>query len=159
VSCVKIVVLSGIALNTRHKRADEALKLASTGSKQARRDVSLARAWMWFKRYSDVRQGDWCELRASTWSYASGITAPEGREFDAAGDALGRLTSETLPAKRTISYKYDSDGNLISLTPPSRPAHTFEYDELRRHEWLAHQHRLRQRQRQPHLQPIRFTLE
>ena len=50
----KIYVQSGIALNTQHKRAYEALNLTSTGSKQARHDVNQARAWM-CKNFYDIR--------------------------------------------------------------------------------------------------------
>lgn len=50
----KIYVQSGIALNTQHKRAYEALKLTSTGSKQAHGDVSQTRAWM-CQNFYDIR--------------------------------------------------------------------------------------------------------
>lgn len=45
---------SGVALNTKHQRAYEALNIHSTGSKQKRADVDAARAWM-REQFYDVR--------------------------------------------------------------------------------------------------------
>lgn len=44
----------GVALNTHHHRAYEALKLESTGSKQKRQDVEKAREWM-CQNFFDIR--------------------------------------------------------------------------------------------------------
>lgn len=45
---------SGVALNTKHQRAYEALGIASTGTRQRRGEVDLARAWM-RENFYDVR--------------------------------------------------------------------------------------------------------
>ncbi|MGI8914392.1 MAG: type I-C CRISPR-associated protein Cas7/Csd2 [Chloroflexota bacterium] len=50
----KIYVQSGEALNTVHKRAYEANRLTSTGAKQNRGDVEIARQWM-CDNYFDIR--------------------------------------------------------------------------------------------------------
>jgi CRISPR-associated protein Csd2 len=50
----KIYVQSGEALNTKHKRAYEALDLESTGSKQDIETVDKARAWM-CQNFYDIR--------------------------------------------------------------------------------------------------------
>jgi len=50
----KIYVQSGEALNTKHKRAYEALDLESTGSKQDAATVDKARAWM-CQNFYDIR--------------------------------------------------------------------------------------------------------
>ena len=50
----KIYVQSGEALNTKHKRAYEALELTSTGSKQDAETVDKARAWM-CQNFYDIR--------------------------------------------------------------------------------------------------------
>lgn len=50
----KIYVQSSEALNTRHRRAYEALGLTSTGAKQARDDVARAREWM-CANFFDIR--------------------------------------------------------------------------------------------------------
>jgi CRISPR-associated protein Csd2 len=50
----KIYVQSGEALNTKHKRAYEALELTSTGSKQDPETVDKARAWM-CQNFYDIR--------------------------------------------------------------------------------------------------------
>lgn len=53
-SAYKIYVQSGEALNTKHQRAYDDLKLASTGSKQSIEDVDKARAWM-CQNFYDIR--------------------------------------------------------------------------------------------------------
>lgn len=45
---------SGVALNTKHQRAYDALGITSTGSKQKRDDVEQARAWM-CQNFYDIR--------------------------------------------------------------------------------------------------------
>ncbi len=50
----KIYVQSGEALNTKHRRAYEALELESTGSKQDIETVDKARAWM-CQNFYDIR--------------------------------------------------------------------------------------------------------
>lgn len=45
---------SGVALNTKHRRAYTALNLTSTGSKQKREDVDQVRAWM-CQNFYDIR--------------------------------------------------------------------------------------------------------
>lgn len=50
----KIYVQSGEALNTKHRRAYEALDLESTGSKQDLQSVERARAWM-CQNFYDIR--------------------------------------------------------------------------------------------------------
>jgi CRISPR-associated protein Csd2 len=50
----KIYVQSGEALITKHKRAYEALKIKSTGTKQSPKDIDQARAWM-CQNFYDVR--------------------------------------------------------------------------------------------------------
>jgi len=50
----KIYVQSGEALNTKHKRAYEALDLESTGTKQDLQSVDSARAWM-CQNFYDIR--------------------------------------------------------------------------------------------------------
>jgi CRISPR-associated protein Csd2 len=50
----KIYVQSGEALNTKHRRAYEALELESTGSKQDAATVDKARAWM-CQNFYDIR--------------------------------------------------------------------------------------------------------
>jgi CRISPR-associated protein Csd2 len=45
---------SGVALNTKHQRAYEALGIKSTGSKQKREEVEKARAWM-CQNFYDIR--------------------------------------------------------------------------------------------------------
>jgi len=50
----KIYVQSGEALNTKHRRAYEALELESTGSKQDVQSVDKARAWM-CQNFFDIR--------------------------------------------------------------------------------------------------------
>jgi RHS repeat-associated protein len=42
-------------------------------------------------------------------------------------DAIGRVTSQTLPDGQNIFFTYDPNGNLTSLTPPGRTAHYFDY--------------------------------
>jgi RHS repeat-associated protein len=42
-------------------------------------------------------------------------------------DAAGRVTTQTLPDLRAITYTYDATGNVTSITPPGRPAHSFTY--------------------------------
>ena len=42
-------------------------------------------------------------------------------------DAAGRITRNTLPDGREITFGYDAEGNLTSLTPPGRFAHVFHY--------------------------------
>lgn len=44
----------GVALNTQHQRAYDALKIKSTGSKQKREDVDRTRAWM-CQNFYDIR--------------------------------------------------------------------------------------------------------
>jgi RHS repeat-associated protein len=60
-----------------------------------------------------------------THRYLSSVTDPLHRTTTFQRDALGQVTSQTLPGGRTILFGYDTDGNLTSVTPPSRPAHAF----------------------------------
>lgn len=50
----KIYVQSGVALNSQHRRAYEALALQSTGTRQSRGDIEEARAWM-CQNFYDIR--------------------------------------------------------------------------------------------------------
>ncbi|MBI3966165.1 MAG: type I-C CRISPR-associated protein Cas7/Csd2 [Chloroflexi bacterium] len=50
----KIYVQSGEALNTKHQRAYTAKNLKSTGAKQSKQDIDVARAWM-CENFYDIR--------------------------------------------------------------------------------------------------------
>ncbi len=57
-------------------------------------------------------------------------------------DALGRLTSETDQAAKTISYGYDPDGNLTAITYPNSKTVKHNYDAAGHltqiEDWLGH---------------------
>ena len=60
--------------------------------------------------------------------FLQSITDAENQITSFEYDAVGRVTRQTLPDLREITYNYDANGNLTSLTPPGRPAHVFNYN-------------------------------
>jgi RHS repeat-associated protein len=71
---------------------------------------------------------------ARTWTYGynpqgflASITDPIGRIAQFTRDAIGRVTTHTLPGGSAVSIGYDAAGNPTTLTPPGRPAHAFTY--------------------------------
>jgi RHS repeat-associated protein len=66
----------------------------------------------------------------SQQGFLHSITDAENRQTTFSYDRAGRITRQTLPGDRIISYDYDSNGNLISLTPPGSYPHRFYYTAL-----------------------------
>ncbi|HEX8252257.1 MAG TPA: RHS repeat domain-containing protein, partial [Thermoanaerobaculia bacterium] len=69
--------------------------------------------------------------RATTFTYnalreLATVTDSLGRQTTYTYDA-GRVTEQTLPDGRAISFSYDNAGNLTSVTPPGRPEHALSY--------------------------------
>ncbi len=62
--------------------------------------------------------------------YLQTITDALGQTSGFEYDLSGRITQQTLPDARKISYEYDANGNLARLIPTGRPAHDFGYDGL-----------------------------
>ncbi|MCU7921341.1 MAG: hypothetical protein KZQ88_01410, partial [Candidatus Thiodiazotropha sp. (ex Dulcina madagascariensis)] len=86
-------------------------------------------------RLSVVRTGEGAEERRTSITYGQDgyireIRDPLDRIFGFEHDAVGRLTEQSMPDGRTISYRYDENGNLAAVTPPGRSAHAFGYTPI-----------------------------
>jgi YD repeat-containing protein len=62
--------------------------------------------------------------------YLSQLTDALERVATFSYDAIGRVTTQTLPDGRQINYSYDPNGNVTAITPPSRPVHGFDYTQV-----------------------------
>jgi YD repeat-containing protein len=55
------------------------------------------------------------------------VTDSANRTVQFQYDKAGRVTQQTLPDNRVITYTQDSTGNVTAITPPGKPAHRFPY--------------------------------
>ena len=59
--------------------------------------------------------------------FVESILDAENRTQSFIYDNAGRVTTQTLPDGREITWSYDANGNVIGITPPGRPNHSFNY--------------------------------
>jgi len=59
--------------------------------------------------------------------YLASVTNAKNETTEFEHDALGRLTTTTLPDSREIRRTYDENGNLASIQPPAGNPHVFVY--------------------------------
>ncbi len=85
-------------------------------------------------RLAQITTGSGDAARTFTFTYDAThglpltVTDPLDRTATMARDALGRMTSKTLPGGDVIGLGFNAAGDFASLTPPGRPAHQFGYD-------------------------------